>query len=344
MKKNYLLLAALISIAFLSCKKNDSGTSAPAVTKKIYVAGYEENNSGEGFGRYWKDTNSYTISSLPDYVEIRDIDVSASDIYTMGEVELEAGGNKTVIWKNGISIYDIPQTTFIPYEMVVIGTDVYLAGSVNGNTAPYLRPAYWKNGVITTLSQTSDYASAISIHIDGNDIYASGWDLTANNTQYQAKYWKNGVAQTIADCPRLHDITTSGSDIYVAGYDFTYKPAYWKNGAKVSLPVASGAGGEAIRIKLNGNDVYVCGSEEITGQPQKAILWKNGIQQPLDGTANAYTVANDMDIDGSNIYLCGAHYGSNNQYRAVYWKNGSIHYLNNNPNTNYAEATAIRVK
>jgi hypothetical protein len=339
-----LAFVILCSVTILSCKKNDSGTSAPPVAKNVYIAGYEETNAGEGIGRYWKDTNNYSISSVPDYIEIRDIDVSGTDIYTMGEVELNAGGSNTFIWKNGISIYNFPQSVFIPYEMIVAGSDIYLAGSVNSSTAPYLRPAYWKNGVVTTLPQTSDYASATSIHIDGTDIYAAGWDLTANNTQYQAKYWKNGVAQTVTDCPRLHDITTSGADIYVAGYDNSYKPAYWKNGTKVTLPVASGAGGEAMRIKLNGSDVYVCGSEDVSGQPQKAMLWKNGISQPLDGTANAYTVANDMDIDGSTIYLCGVHYANGGQYRAVYWKNGTLTYLNNNPNTNYAEAMAIRVK
>ena len=111
---------------------------------------------------------------------------------------------------------------------------------------------YWKNGIVSRLTDGSNYARANSIIVSGSDVYAAGAEFKDGN-YFVAKYWLNGVEKAITDssnysmasCIALWD-----QDIYIAGKKlqgaFMQGPAvaqYWKNGNEIPVQDSSHAGG-----------------------------------------------------------------------------------------------------
>ena len=74
--------------------------------------------------------------------------------------------------------------------------NVYLAGwrsyPPNNEVA-----TYWKNGVLTDLTDGSRYITATSIAVTGTDVYIGGNQFI--NNHFIALYWKNGVMETLTD-------------------------------------------------------------------------------------------------------------------------------------------------
>ena len=93
--------------------------------------------------------------------------------------------------------------------------------------------------------------------------------------QTVAKLWKNGEAQYLSDATgyysMVYSVFVSGSDVYVAGRDQT-----WKNGEEIF-----DNGGRSIFV--SGNDVFVAGYVD-PSYSGHARLWKNGVEQNMEGT------------------------------------------------------------
>jgi hypothetical protein len=87
-------------------------------------------------------------------------------------------------WKNGEKITPEDDGNF--YDIAVSGEDVYLGGSVKKTAG------YWKNGVLTTLTDGENYAAARGLALSGEDVYITGYDGKVT------KIWKNGdvIAET----------------------------------------------------------------------------------------------------------------------------------------------------
>jgi hypothetical protein len=216
-----------------------------------------------------------------------------------------------------------------------ISADIYVVGSSN------LGPAYWKNGVISTMP--SDCAVAKAIFVDGTDVYIAGVDI-AN----APKYWKNGVGVSLPmsaghNGGQATSIYVSGTDIYVGGFDVTNGayalPRCWKNG--VALPVSLSTGnisaglpvvlGVVYGVFVSGSDVYLSGSQAPSSGNQVATYWKNGTPVALtDGSTVAE--ATGITLVGTDAYISGYIQGTGQR---VYWKNATAVPLNT-PNNTYS--------
>lgn len=74
--------------------------------------------------------------------------------------------------------------------------DVYVAGYEI--TAGVKTPVYWKNGVITRLSQAGESGQASSIAVSGQDIYVTGSQENSATSTGPATVWKNGTPTNLA--------------------------------------------------------------------------------------------------------------------------------------------------
>jgi len=190
--------------------------------------------------------------------------------------------------------------------------------------------AYWKDGVVTTLSNKSSYATGIAI--SGNDVYVVGSDDGIPT------YWKNGVATIMQNNtnPFLYSeptpiaVSESGDVHVLSSGTFPSKQGkYWKNGSSVVLSGIT----YPTSIKISGNDVYISGyTSNNYGVPQ-ARLWKNGVVTNI-GNGKASFIA----LTGSDIQLA---VNQNAHSVAKYWKNDTEIILSDGLENAHASAIAV---
>jgi len=194
---------------------------------------------------------------------------------------------------------------------------------------------YWKNGVMTDLTDGSAYITANSIVASGSDVYVGGNQYNGHSI---AVYWKNGVMATLSDPSKdsyVSSAAISGSDVYFAGYENDGNrniAKYWKNGHGVNLTSGS-YDARLLAIAISGNNVYAAGWES-NGTVEVAKFWKNGTPLSLsDGSNN--TEAGGIAVSGNDVYvlltayiqtdtcLMCARAGAATPVSMI-WKNGSI--------------------
>ena len=200
--------------------------------------------------------------------------------------------------------------------------DVYTAGYVvAANT--HSVAAYWKNGTLVRLADSTFSSTANAIAVVGNDVYVVG-NITNSEQITIAVIWKNGAMTKLnEDASNSSDaraIAISGSDVYVAGFINNLTATYWKNGVATTL--ASGAVANAISVE--GGNVYTAGFLFDTSiSNNETVYWKNGtateLVVPTPGNAYDYISGNASAISasGSGIYVTGYAGGGK------YWKNGT---------------------
>src|ERR1700754_5098805 len=82
-----------------------------------------------------------------------------------------------------------PPPTIPPHT----GPDIYVAGYITAQNGHPVA-AYWKNGILTKLSDSTLVSQASAIIVQGSDIYVAGISSSANQSNTTVTYWKNGVA------------------------------------------------------------------------------------------------------------------------------------------------------
>jgi len=218
--------------------------------------------------------------------------------------------------KKGNSLTPKPETNL---------ADVYAAGNIvatNGKSVA----AYWKNGVVTKLTDSSSHAFAKSILVNGSDVYVAGYEMV-NNIQ-NATYWKNGVKNVLSSQPsEAYSIAMNSEGVYVAGYAIDPDPyvymvtTYWKNGIPMGLPGKT-PNFTPRRVVAIGNDIYVSGA---IADPKDghftATYWKNGsLIKPADTSSTTFSTA--IAVNGTDVHLSGFTMAQNGKDVATYWKNG----------------------
>jgi hypothetical protein len=304
------VIAALLSWG--SCKKSGSG-SANAYT--VYASGNSYGTNTNSIATLWE--NGKQILLGPDAQNYpsgaNGLYVQDTDVYVCGTTNTSTSGPSASYWKNGI-VQNIGNG--IALSIFASGQDVYVAGQPG--------VSYWKNGVLNTLSQNSGSGMTCNaIVVVGNDVYVAG-------DGPGAACWKNGVETQLSVDYYLQpsDATAmaiSGDDVYVAGYmtdNYHGAPVpvatVWKNG--ISTPIGLADTNHITSIFVDGNDVYVGGSQLQSDATTYACYWKNGVVHLL--TQERFSQANAIFVHDGNVYTAGFIAEG-----ACYWKNTTVTYL-----------------
>ncbi len=226
----------------------------------VYAVGHEQDitrRSSVPFkAKCWKDGLSVTLSS-PDAInsDAFGVFVSGADLYVVGWTRNLNKGIVATYWKNGVPVYLTDGTVDCTAKAIVVaGTDVYVAGTVNfqdmnteGGFVIYPQAkcvaTYWKNGKPFALSTEGSYAS--SIFVNGTDVYVAGTigSETAkvgstplgSSGGNVATYWKNGVQINLNDDNQESLATsisvTKNGDVYLAG-TIDFQAVWWVNGSR----------------------------------------------------------------------------------------------------------------
>lgn len=201
------------------------------------------------------------------------------------------------------------------------GTGTF-SSSITGLTPGtlYYARAYATNSIGTVYGNEISFTSATP------DVYTVGFESNANSITV-AKVWKNGLetaltAGVISAQGYARSVYVSGTDVYVAGYEFNgvrYTAKLWKNGTSTSLTDGN-YDAQAQAIKVSGIDVYVAGYEKNLAGKSVAKIWKNGISTSLtDGTNDAQLFG--IFISQADIYAVGVETISGRNTAKI-WKNG----------------------
>ncbi|MCF0062569.1 hypothetical protein MUK70_01545 [Dyadobacter chenwenxiniae] len=139
-----------------------SHASSIAVSgKDVFVAG-SENVNFYARARYWKNGVGTFLTDGSEYGSVvKDIAVSGSDVYCVGNVLYSDNTSAAVLWKNGMP--QILPMGVSASSIFVFNNDVYVAGE--GFESPLRFALYWKNGVPVKLTSGSKGASASSIFV-----------------------------------------------------------------------------------------------------------------------------------------------------------------------------------
>lgn len=197
-------------------------------------------------------------------------------------------------------------------------TDIYISGTQWDSLSGKDVSGYWKNGVFTKNSLSSNYNHyGNAIALSGNDVYVTGFENRP--TEWKCQVWKNGQHQySLGDTySEGRAISVSGTDVYVGCYLYeapsTRMAAYWKNQLPPNILGTSSSNAQVNDIVVSGSDIYVAGYVNTI-----AKLWKNGLDMPLPNivTGNALQA---IAISGNDVYVTG-NIGTNT---IRYWKNNT---------------------
>ncbi len=222
--------------------------------------------------------------------------------------------------------------------------DVYVAGNIISTNGKSIA-AYWKNGVIVKLTDSTSNSFGKAILVNGGDVYVAGYEMIGNSPF--AVYWKNGVKNVLSsETSETYSIAMNSEGILVAGYAIDPDPyvymvtTYWKNGAPTGLP-GKAPSFTPRRVVAVGNDIYVSGT---IADPQDghftATYWKNGsLIMPADALSSTFSTA--IAVNGTDVHLSGYTLAQNGKYVATYWKNGVSRMLTDSSTNSAAEAIAL---
>lgn len=146
------------------------------------------------------------------------------------------------------------------------------------------------------------------------DIYL----LTFEN--FNVSMWKNGVKNQLNEEGTIAVATaftiTDNGDVYIAG-TVNGGLGYWKNDEK--FPLSAPFGGGVFDIAVDGEDVYVSGSQVLEeGSNSLPAYWKNGTVHNL-GTQYEFGEARKILVDQGNVYVGGTVFNGT-RVMALYWK------------------------
>jgi len=339
--KFYLSVFAVGIIAISSCKKADvlpinkrALANTLSSDTDIYAAGYETVpgtfNSTQPV--YWKNG---VLNKLPENTSgvANDIAVQNGDVLVAGtEVfDNQTGATQAFYWRNGVKTVLAQNATATRILVDSSGTNVYIVGSIGQVGSLAQTACYWKNGVVHLLPcngpGTGNVEVANDIVIKGNDIYVAGVVQSISSGQQYAVFWKNDQVQFLPEEQTTGDaegIFVNGADVYIAGYSGSL-PTVWKNGVPGTLPgsTAQGFVAAAVRVTFVGNDEYVAGNNNVSGE---GVYWKNKVMTSLSNSAYTARPALCMAVLGNSFYIGGSVTPTAGPAASIpaYWKNGVL--------------------
>src|ERR1700733_14206820 len=212
-------------------------------------------------------------------------------------------GANPVLWKNG-TVDTLSVTYGTANQISISGNDVYVAGICQENVNyifqvepfngfPVGQYVYWKNGIQNNIGSPAFISYSSSISVSGDNVYyANGYA------------WENGTMITSPDSLQARAVFSTGSDVYIAGYDSAYDVVYWKNGVMNIVSLFKGhccAAPLVSCIYVSGNDVYV------GGMYNHGVYWKDGTANYMQYTTSGSFIPslNSLLVSGNDVYTTG---------------------------------------
>lgn len=186
------------------------GLGIYADASNSYIAGYESNGNTY-VAKVWKsDFTSTSLTNGKNTARAEAVFLSGGDVYVAG---YEHDGVSKIVakyWKNGtpMALTDASGSATYATSIFVVGADVYVAGYKSMGSLN--RACFWKNGVVSYLTDGTKDAVALSIFVYGTDVYVAGHEIQGNI--YVAKFWKNGVATNLTNGAK--DARATGIYVY----------------------------------------------------------------------------------------------------------------------------------
>ena len=182
-------------------------------------------------------------------------------------------------------------------------------------------PTIWTNGIAQSLPITAGNEGDVkSIFVDGNDIYAVGYEYAGNlQSSFRAVMWKNGVKTMLSISPSSTNAIYVANGIpYIVGNVGNIATLWYKSNL-VSFQFGMN-GSTANGVSVKGNDVYIVGINE----QGFATQWKNnGSLTAPSFTANYLSTESSsavgISILDNNVYIAGKKTVTN--FTAQLWKN-----------------------
>ena len=201
--------------------------------------------------------------------------VGPVDVYVAGKKD-----NHACYWKNNqeVILDNGTMSNSNATKIIVSNGDVYVLGTFQIGIVPSLQYVYWKNGVMTNISNifsaSPDSVDNIAdMEVVGNDVYFLGYtkqtSLSGNAASFV--YWKNGVKTTIADYLNLNGLFNFG------------------------------------QIKIVNNTVFIIGAKDIAGTITKGYFVNNNF-------TSSFQTLNGITVNGLDVYVYGGNFNPSNLY------------------------------
>ena len=202
---------------------------------------------------------------------------------TVGPVDVYVAGKKdnhACYWKNNqeIILDNGTMSRSNATKIIVSNGDVYVLGTYQMGFNPAPNYVYWKNGLMTNISNTFSASldsvdNIADMEIVGNDVYFLGYTtqttLTGNTASFV--YWKNGVKTTVADYLNLNGLFNFG------------------------------------QIKIVNNTVFIIGAKDIADTITKGYFINNNFTP-------SFQTLNGITVNGLDVYVYGGNFNPSNLY------------------------------
>lgn len=179
----------------------------------------------------------------------------------------------------------------------------------------------YKNDTFTDITNKENDSWGIGMYINNNDVYILGTEKV-DGSEEKTKVWKNGQELPLPINSNIHDITISGSDLYLLSQEYinnAYQIVVYKNNQPINI--TDGANDATpTKIKIIGSDTYILGTV-FDGNHYVVTIWKNGVATNItDGSYNAFS--NDLVVNNNEVYVLGREHNGTTTLPKL-WKNGN---------------------
>lgn len=222
-----------------------------------------------------------------------------------------------------------PQAGVATMEVVINGIDFSeettanivefngVAATVVSASSTELTVIVPEGGTTGSIQVTTEGGTTIGPEFRYYQIY-----IVANEQQplSKIKVWENGIFKSIVTSgfAAATNLAVSGTDVYIVGVDAdTESATYWKNGEAVRLTTKQST---ASQIFIDGNDIYVAGSEYIEDM-FVAKYWKNGVGVDITEPTGDHSVAFDVTVANGDVYVVGYKSFGFQSSVGLLWKN-----------------------
>jgi hypothetical protein len=193
----------------------------------IYMCGYESNGS-RSVAKYWKNGAAISISDGTKYAQAKSIAVVGSEVSVLLEDDRSTTSSikDLKIWKNGsVTTLGTGNFSFTGSKIFIENSITHVLGMEDFNSDGDRKVVYWKNGVKTNITNTTDDSYGRDMTVSGNDAVISYYEGNLSAQPYRpnvSKYWRNGAVTNLG-AGNASQLYLFNNDVYAIKHTLIYK-------------------------------------------------------------------------------------------------------------------------